>query len=167
MMRPEQLSLSLGWKFIKTKIGGSIVGLLGKILVTLFLPLRTHFCLTSPPNILLSYSPAPQPIFDLPLWMCSPNSHTPPKKGISHYSLPWKKQKSISKDFDIKSEWIEVRLWISNVTQIYLFYISLAENDMWFKSMTVAKSKKSQKTKSVQFCWTTPWRKNLYLGQIF
>ena len=35
MMRPEQLSLSLGWKFIKTENGGSIVGILGKIPVTL------------------------------------------------------------------------------------------------------------------------------------
>ena len=43
MMRPEQLSLSLGWKFIKTENGDSIVGLLGKIPVTLLWLLRTPF----------------------------------------------------------------------------------------------------------------------------
>ena len=43
MMRPEQLSLSSGWKFIKTENGGSIVGLLGKIPVTLLWLLRTPF----------------------------------------------------------------------------------------------------------------------------
>ena len=43
LMRPEQLSLNLGWKFIKTENSGSIVGLLGKIPVTLLWLQRTTF----------------------------------------------------------------------------------------------------------------------------
>ena len=43
MMRPEPLSLRLGWKIIKTENGSSIVGLLGKIPVTLLWLLRTPF----------------------------------------------------------------------------------------------------------------------------
>ena len=43
MMRPEQLSLSLGWIFIKEENGDSIVGLLGKIPVTLLWLLMTPF----------------------------------------------------------------------------------------------------------------------------
>ena len=43
MMRPERLPLMIGWKFIKRENSGSIVGLLGKILVTLLWPLETPF----------------------------------------------------------------------------------------------------------------------------
>ena len=43
MRRFEQLSLRLGWKFIKGENGSSIVGLLGNIPVTLLWPLRTPF----------------------------------------------------------------------------------------------------------------------------
>ena len=43
MMRPERLPLMIGWKFIKRENSGSIMGLLGKILVTLLWPLETPF----------------------------------------------------------------------------------------------------------------------------
>ena len=43
LMRPEWLPLMIGWKFIKRENSGSIVGLLGKILVTLLWPLETPF----------------------------------------------------------------------------------------------------------------------------
>ena len=48
MMTPEQLSLSLGWKFIKMENGYSILGLLGKIPLTLLRLRRTPFKFEQP-----------------------------------------------------------------------------------------------------------------------
>ena len=65
MIRPEQLTLRLGWKFIKIENDGSIMGLLGKIPVTL---LRGN--LQKNPNIFKDIiqnevdPPPSHPIFD-------------------------------------------------------------------------------------------------------